>query len=151
LGNNIVTLPSKSHKIYKDLKTISCNIWLNFNRGISSMLDNYSGPWRSWRTKELRRPRRPCRDSRNRSSSRPIITELRLSDHIMTLLWSTSSVPWLNLGNQTFSVTVENFIETSHWKLLISHNRQVCRGTQVGKHCVLLLINYNANQLTNFS
>jgi len=25
------------------------------------------------------------------------------------------SVPWLNLGNQTFSMRVENVIETSHW------------------------------------
>src|SRR6218665_3301706 len=30
------------------------------------------------------------------------------------------SVPWLNLLNQTFSMTIENFIDTSHGKLLIS-------------------------------
>ena len=115
-----MSLSSKSDKIHKGSKTISCNICLNFNRGIRiRMLGNYSCSWRPWGTKELRR--RPCRDSRNRSSSRPIIKELRVSDHIMTLCWSSSSVPWLNLGNQTFSVTVENFIETSHWKLLICH------------------------------
>jgi len=36
---------------------------------------------------------------------------------------SGRSVPWLNLGNQTFSMTVENFTETSHWKLFISEIR----------------------------
>jgi len=41
----------------------------------------------------------------------------------MILRWSGRSVPWLNLGNQTFSMRVENVIETSHWKLLISDIR----------------------------
>ena len=54
---------------------------------------------------------------------------------------------WLNLGSQTFSMIVENFIETFHCKLLISDIRPrhtstalaahfYCScGTQVGKHC----------------
>jgi len=33
------------------------------------------------------------------------------------------SVPWLNLENQPFSMTIENFIDTSHWKLLLSDIR----------------------------
>ena len=63
----------------------------------------------------------------------------------MILWWSGRTVSWLNLANWTFSITVENFNEASHWKLLISDIRPrqlfyrsrgtlMCRGTQVGKH-----------------
>jgi len=35
----------KSDKIGKDSKTMSCDIWLNFKRGMSAILGNYSDPW----------------------------------------------------------------------------------------------------------
>ena len=41
----------------------------------------------------------------------------------MILSWIGRSVPWLNLENWTLSMTVENFNEISHWKLLISDIR----------------------------
>ena len=70
-------------------------------------------------------------DSPNRSSN--IITEPRLSDH-MILWWSGRSVTWLNLANGTFSMTVENFNESSHWKLLISDIRPRHTSTALAAH-----------------
>jgi len=57
---------------------------------------------RSWRSNEL--THEPYRDRPTRSSN--IITELRLSDHII-LWWSGWSVPWLNLANWTFSMKLK--------------------------------------------
>jgi len=37
--------------------------------------------------------------------------------------WGQRFLHLRNLGNQMFTMTVENFIETSHWKLLISDIR----------------------------
>src|SRR6218665_3670704 len=66
---------------------VSCNIWLNFNRGMSAMLGNYyNGPSLSNKQvktvqKTIYIGQRICRDSRNRSLN--VITELLLTDHIM--------------------------------------------------------------------
>jgi len=46
-------------------------------------------------------------------------------------------VQWLNLGNETFSMRVENVIDFRHSAvahLYRSRGTLVCRGTQVGKH-----------------
>jgi len=70
-------------------------------------------------------------------------------NHRTTIEWSY----YIMVERQKWAVaefrklTVENFNETSHWKLLISdiqlrHTSPalaatlMCRGTQVGKHCV---------------
>ena len=97
LGNNSVTCLWNLIKLTMAQKQCHVIIWLNFNRGISTMLGNYSGPW-----------------------------------------WSGRSVPWLNLGNQKFSMRVENVIETSHWKLLISGIRPRHTSTALAAHlCVV--------------
>ena len=49
---------------------------------------------------------------RNRASN--IIAELRSGNYITIVRWSGRSVSWLILGKQTFSMTVENFKDTSH-------------------------------------
>ena len=69
LGNNIMTCLWNQKKINKGSKSMSCNIWFNFNRGISTMLGNYivvrdCGTIRSWRSNEIRQ--RTCRDSLNK-------------------------------------------------------------------------------------
>ena len=51
LGNNTVTCLSNQIKLTKAQKQCSVIIWLNFNRGISTILGNYSGPW--LRTKKV--------------------------------------------------------------------------------------------------
>jgi len=100
-------LSSKSYQIDKGSK-MSCNIWLNFNRGINSMLGNYSGPW--FGKKKVMTVQRTKTATIQRQPKQIIEYDHRTTiDHIMILWWSGRSVLWLNLGNWTFSMTVVNF------------------------------------------
>ena len=90
------------------------------------MLGNYSGPWLG----EVMAVQRPKRATMQRQPKQTVKYNHIWNDIMMEQL----KCAWLNLGNQTFSMRVENVIETSHWKLLISDIRPLHTSTALAAH-----------------
>jgi len=153
LGNNTVTFLWNQIKLTKDHKQCLVIIWLDLNRGMSTMLGNYSGPW-------LGKKKVVAVQQTKRATMQKQPKQIIKYNHITTMGWS-----YYDIMMERYKCAVAEFRNWNvfneswkrHWKrhwnfslksIDFRHSAVayfyrsrgtlmslVCRGTQVEKHC----------------